>query len=187
MLYSNPSCILLHCYFNLLNHHLCTCRLTQPGGLLVIELGHPKDIFQGIFCSDTGFVDCWEISESGNVDFANEQVEDGKEEEGRDEEIHIAEEDRVLVEYGREGDAFDVGTQILERTVGFSLFNSDGDLISSKVSTVPQRQFTLQEMEMISQNAGWSIKSIFGDLNMEIGLYDDEAYRMVLVLSRNPS
>jgi SAM-dependent methyltransferase len=47
----------------------------KPGGILVIELGHPRDIYQGTFCTD-GFVNVWEIGESGDVDFADELPED---------------------------------------------------------------------------------------------------------------
>jgi hypothetical protein len=57
----------------------------RPGGLLVLELPHPDELFGGSMLSDEAFVDCWAHEEGDS---------------------------RVFVEYGREGDEFDLVTQV---------------------------------------------------------------------------
>ena len=162
----------------------------RPGGTLLVELGHPREIFQGSFCSD-GYVECWEVSESGEVDFAedidieeSESLELEEEDEAgmmvEDKEAEL----RVMVEYGREGDRFEVDRQVLHRTVGLSLFDTAGMLASSTVEVVEQRQFTLQEMDMIAGLSGWKVSKVFGDFDSEISLDAEDAYRMVLLMEK---
>lgn len=91
---------------------------------------------------------------------------------------------RVLVEYGREGDAFDPGTQVLGRTVGLSLFDPEGNLVSSATEVVPQRQFGLQEVDLLARAAGFRVASVHGDVDLGVGLEAEGAYRMVVCLLR---
>lgn len=58
----------------------------RPGGLLVLELPHPEELFSGSYYSPDAFVDAWDAS---------------------------AGDKSVLVEWGREGDEFDSQTQVL--------------------------------------------------------------------------
>lgn len=162
-------------------HNIAEC--VKVGGVLVVELGHPRDIFQGSFCSD-GFVECWEVSESGEVDFAEDES-DSEDDDQNEDPSPAKDELRVMVEYGREGDCFDVDRQILHRTVGMSLFDPDATLLSSNVETVQQRQFTLQEMDLLAKATGWEVASVWGDLSFDVPLDADEAYRMVVILKRN--
>ena len=177
----------------------------RPGGILLIELGNPRDIYQGAFCMD-GFLNVWEIGESGDVDFAEDFGEensnergdtgtdgydneyDADEGDGEDEndEMRDVEEMRVMVEYGREGDHFDVERGILSRTTGFSLFDVEGELVSSSVSVVDQRQFTLQELDLLARLSGWRLLSegVYGDFDFDVSLGDDAADRMIVVLRR---
>jgi SAM-dependent methyltransferase len=111
--------------------------------------------------------------ERNDVDVDEEEEEEGQALVGK----------RVLVEYGREGDAFDPGTQILRRTVGLSLFEGS-ELASSVVETVPQRQFTLQEIDLLAKATGWEVAATYGDLDASVGLLDERAYRLVVVLKR---
>lgn len=155
----------------------------KDGGILVLELGHPRDIFQGNFCSD-GFVECWEVSASGHVEFADEYSEnepqdarDAWDQDGLDE-------DRVLVEYGREGDPFDISTQVLQRTVGMSLFHADGTMASTTVHNVAQRQFTLQEIHILAQTSGFKVCKVLGDFDSSILIDSDDAHRMLVVLRK---
>lgn len=46
--------------------------------------------------------------------------------------------------------------QVLHRTVGLSLYVGD-DLVSSEVETVPQRQFTLQEVDLLARVTGFEV------------------------------
>ena len=185
----------------------------KPGGILVIELGSPRDIYQGAFCMG-GFLNAWEIGESGDVDFADdfEEYEDDEDEE--DEEDDEDDEDeqnddvpgetedaedvddigdglikgelRVMVEYGREGDRFDVERGVLSRTTGFSLFDTEGELVSSSVSVVEQRQFTLPELDLLARLSGWRLlpDGVFGDFDFDVSMHDETADRMIAVLRR---
>ena len=168
----------------------------KPGGLLILELGHPRDIFQGSFCSD-GFVECWEVGEDGDVDFAESLTlsEDEDEDHDDDDEQQQEEEEeeeeelsgmRVMVEYGREGDRFDIDRQVLHRTVGMSLFDADGSLLSSTVETVEQRQFTLQELDLLARASGWHLcQPVYGDLDVGVPLDDEESHRMTVILQKS--
>lgn len=180
-----------------------TCRVIRPQGLLVIELSHPSELFDGSFLSPDGFVDCWEVDERGNAEFSerassttgNEDDDESSLADKNEEDIDDEEDDdidfeselegkRVLVEYGRFGDAFDPETQILSRTVGLSLFDEEGTLLHSGVESVEQRQFTYQEIELLAMQSGWNVVGVYGDLNAEVELFDEEAYRMVIVLQK---
>lgn len=162
-------------------HNIAEC--VKVGGVLVVELGHPRDIFQGRFCSD-GFVECWEVSESGEVDFAEEDDNDREDDDQTEDQLAVGDELRVMVEYGREGDCFDVDRQVLHRTVGMSLFDADATLLSSNVETVQQRQFTLQEIDLLAKATGWEVTGVWGDLSFDVPLDADEAYRMVVILKK---
>ena len=125
---------------------------------------------------------------------------EGKEEEFEDDDEDLDNEDdaendenkankdglrRVLVEYGREGDDFDPATQVLQRTVGLSLFSKEGELVSSDVSVVAQRQFSLQEIDLLARATGkWVVKGVYGDLDVDVPLDGEDSYRMVVVLQR---
>ena len=90
-----------------------------------------------------------------------------------------------MVEYGREGDRFDVDRQVLHRTVGMSLFDVDGSLLSSTVETVEQRQFTLQEVDLLAKASGWHVcQPVYGDLDLHIPLDDEESHRMTVILQK---
>ena len=186
-------------------------RAVRPGGLLVLELSHPGELFGGSFLTPEDFVDCWEATESGVVEFAERlespapAVSDSDDEdtdgtasaastapppsdetssEEEEEEEEGPPERRVLAEYGREGDDFDVGTQVLRRTVGLSLFDPEGQLLSSSVKVVPQRQFSLQEVDLLARATGWKVVATHGDLDAGVALQAEGAYRMVVVLKR---
>ena len=49
--------------------------------------------------------------------------------------------------------------QILHRTVGLSVYNGD-DLASSEVEVVPQRQFTLQEVDLLARASGFEVGGV---------------------------
>jgi SAM-dependent methyltransferase len=196
-------------------------EVVRPGGILILELSHPGELFGGSFLDPLDFVDCWEVSEDGDVEFAEKRSSNfqhgdemdpeqqaAAENEGKEEELDDDDDEddkgndeysenfyknsklgdgvrRVLVEYGREGDDFDPATQILERTVGFSLFSKEGELVSSDVSVVPQRQFSLQEVDLLARASGkWVVKAVYGNLDVNCPLDGEDAYRMVVVLQR---
>jgi len=206
-------------------------EVVRPGGLLILELSHPGELFGGSFLDPLDFVDCWEVSEDGEVEFAEKRTstfqhgdetdpeqQAAAESQGKEEDLFDDEEERsdgddeddnnnsklttpatdtsrnssggdglrrVLVEYGREGDDFDPATQILQRTVGLSFFSKDGELVSSDVSVVPQRQFSLQEIDLLARASGtWVVKAVYGNLDENCPLDGEDAYRMVVVLQK---
>ena len=67
--------------------------------------------------------------------------------------------------------------------VGLSVFDSDGSMVSSEVEVVPQRQFTLQEVDLLARAAGFEVVAVHGDVATDVPL--SEGYRMVLCLVRN--
>lgn len=176
-------------------------ELVRPGGILILELAHPYELWDGTFL-DGSFVHCWEVDEHGNAEFAETEKSsmdnDDDEDSGNDgneknenqfesEESIELDGKRVLVEYGRESDHFDTTKQVLHRTVGISLFSSDGELMYSNVDTILQRQFTLQEIDLIGRVSGWKLVSTFGDFSTDISLEHEDAYRLVAVLQRTAS
>lgn len=88
--------------------------------------------------NEADFVDCWEADEDACPLFNTPNVSS----QGR----------KVLVEYGRDGDEFDSAGQVLLRTVGLSVYDKDGEMVSSSVEVVPQRQFGLQVRRRSDQN-----------------------------------
>lgn len=133
-------------------------KAVRPGGLLVLELPHPSDLWGGYCLEDEQFVEAWDA-----------QSEDGSK--------------TVLVEWGREGDQFNLQEQVLHRTVGLSLYAGD-DLASSEVETVAQRQFTLQEVDLLARATGFEVVEVHGDFDAGICLEHEEAYRSVVCLRR---
>jgi hypothetical protein len=113
-------------------------------------------------------------------------ISDGENNGENNSEDEYRDEQRVMVEYGREGDHFDVETGVLERTVGFSLFQG-GELLSSSVSIAKQRQFTLQELDLLAELTGWTMlqDSVFGDFDSGVSLEDDDADRMICIFIKS--
>lgn len=57
-------------------------------------------------------------------------------------------------------------------------------LASSEVEVVPQRQFTLQEVELLGTAVGLQVVEVHGDFDAAVGLDHEEAYRSVVCLRR---
>jgi SAM-dependent methyltransferase len=148
----------LRCFRNL-------AAAVRPGGLLVVELAHPAELFSGALLAEEGPADAWEAEE-----LAAEVGPSGPR--------------RVLVEYGREADVFDPITQILRRTVGLSLFAPDGEMESSVVEVVPQRQFGAAELDLLARAAGFEVAALHGGLDAALAADDDEADTLVACLRR---
>lgn len=136
-------------------------RHLRPGGMLLLELAHPGDLFDGsLVISDEGG-EMWE------VESASRGV-------------------KLLVEWGAEGDDFDPATQILRRTVSVSRLEDGaaGELLHESV--VPQRAFTLQEIDLLGRLAGLALVGAYGDLDLGVGLGHEDAYRLVACLVKQP-
>lgn len=89
----------------------------------------------------------------------------------------------LLVEWGREGDYFDPITQVLERTVGFSMLGKDGAVLSSREDIVKQRLSTAVEIDALARASGLQVDGFYGSMDLAIPLdMEDEAFRMVVVM-----
>jgi len=136
-----------------------------PRGLVVLELEHPFDLFDGQLMDAHG--DAW------------------------DREIEGGNGAKVLVEWGREGDAFDVETQIVERTVGINVVDETGrpprDATSAFApveETVRCRVFTAPEIALLGKLAGLEVVATFGDMDETVPLTHEDANNMVIALRR---
>jgi len=88
---------------------------------------------------------------------------------------------KLIVEWGAEGDDFDPATQVLQRTVAVNKIEGGevGECVHE--STVEQRSYTLQELDLLGRLSGLVLKGSYGDLNLKVGLTHEDAYRLVAV------
>ena len=131
----------------------------RPGGVVILELEHPFDIFDGQLMDAQG--DAWDREVDGV---------------------------KVLVEWGREGDYFDVATHVVERTVGFNVVdpvtNQPAAGWTPIEETVRCRVFTAPEIELVGKLAGLRVVGKFGDVNLDTALDDEDAHNMIVVLKK---
>ena len=71
----------------------------------------------------------------------------------------------------------------MHRTCGLSVYRGN-DLANSAVEVVPQRQFTLQEVDLLARSCGLEVVEAHGDFDAAVGLEHDEAYRAVVCLRK---
>jgi len=136
----------------------------KPGGLFVVELEHPWDLFSGDLSEGVG--DAWDrVDEERGV--------------------------KVLVEWGRDGDEFDIETQVYERTVSFNLIELDGNentkpkVLKTVEEVVPCKIYTAPEFKALARAASLAHVGTFGDMSTTMALDDEEAHNMVLVFRRD--
>ena len=130
-----------------------------PGGIVVLELEHPYDLFDGTLTAAQG--DAWDREVDGV---------------------------KVLVEWGREGDFFDVATHVLERTVGFNVLDPETgkpvDHWEPIEETVKSRIFTAPEIDALARLAGLKMVATYGDMNVDTPLNSEDAHNMICVLKK---
>eukprot|EP00873_Tetraselmis_striata_P036882 jgi/Tetstr1/457146/TSEL_043796.t1 len=129
----------------------------RPGGLLVLELAHPYDLWDGTLAGSEEYSEVWDSDLGG----------------GR----------KLYIEWGREGDPFDGLTQVLERTVCATI-TADNQHERSMLEVIDMRQFSMQELVLMAQLAGLEVVDAYGEMNMAIAVDDDEAYRLVMCLRK---
>jgi SAM-dependent methyltransferase len=130
----------------------------KPGGLFIVEVEHPWDLFSGEIAQGAG--DAWDrVDEDGGV--------------------------KVYVEWGRDGDNFDIESQIYERTVSFSLVSlSDDEVIKIVQEVVPCKIFTAPELVALARAAGLDVAATYGDMDERVALDDENAHNMVMVFRK---
>jgi len=86
----------------------------------------------------------------------------------------------LRVRWGAEEDAFDPLTQVRQASVAF-----ETDQGQSITDVVPTREYTLQELKLLSTAAGFVDVNTYGALDPEFVAADDDelAYRLVVVLT----
>ena len=86
----------------------------------------------------------------------------------------------LRVRWGAEEDAFDPLTQVRQASVAFA--TDQGQLIRD---VVPTREYTLQELRLLADAAGFVDVATYGALDPEFVAADDDelAYRLVVVLT----
>jgi len=141
-------------------------RALRSGGLLLLELPHPGDLFDGTLLVGDGGREIWEVPMGGA---------------GRPEDSAAG--TKLMVEWGAEFDNFDPVTQVLDRTVSISVLKGE-EVVQGLEEVVPARQFTVQELELLADNVGLEVVTIYGDMAQGVGLSHEEAYRMVMVLRK---
>lgn len=146
-------------------------RNLKKGGIFVVELEHPWDLFSGDL--SRGESDAWD-----RVD-----AERGL---------------KVFVEWGREGDNFDIETQVYERTVTLTLMTHDpkdddesgapsvkGEVIKTVEEVVACKIFTAPEFVALAAAAGLTSVAVYGDMDTRMPLDDENAHNMVMVFRRD--
>ncbi|PNH08460.1 dTDP-3-amino-3,4,6-trideoxy-alpha-D-glucopyranose [Tetrabaena socialis] len=125
----------------------------RPGGLLVLEMAHPGDLFDGTLIIGESGKEVWEVPYNG---------------------------DKVFVEWGAEYDNFDPVTQIIFRTVTINVLRGD-NVVDSVEEVVPYRQFTVRELELLAGMTGFETSALYGEMRLGVDLEHEDAYRMVAV------
>lgn len=128
----------------------------RPGGLFLVELAHPGDLFDGSLIVGDGGKEMWEAQFKGN---------------------------KLLVEWGADFDNFDPRTQILYRTVALNVLKGE-EVLQSLEEVVAYRQYTVRELELIAEMTGFSVEALYGEMDLAVAVDDEEAYRMVAVLRK---
>lgn len=137
-------------------------NVLDEGGILVLELPHPRETFTMVECTKNG----WEVpleDENGQETGALEII------------------------WGDDDDDFDEIKQIRQFTVAMNLKgveNNNADDQSVR-EIVPMRLFTTQEIDALARIAGFQVTSLHGALADGVDVNDeDEAFRLVCVLQK---
>eukprot|EP00879_Flechtneria_rotunda_P020693 GHRR01021778.1.p2 GENE.GHRR01021778.1~~GHRR01021778.1.p2 ORF type:complete len:166 (+),score=42.54 GHRR01021778.1:1026-1523(+) len=129
----------------------------RPGGLFILEVAHPGDLFDGsLLLQDTG-AEMWEVDRPGR---------------------------KLMVVWGTDMDNFDLETQVLQRTVSIHTMRNEQMDQCLLEEVVPYRQFTAQEIDLLATIAGMEVVGIYGDLNLQVSLTHEDAFRMVMCLRK---
>ncbi|GLC72177.1 hypothetical protein PLESTF_001215300 [Pleodorina starrii] len=132
-------------------------RHLAPGGLFVLELAHPGDLFDGTLITGESGKEVWE-----------RPFGDG---------------DKVFVEWGDSLDNFDPVTQIVYRTVTISVFRGE-EVVDAVDEVIAQRQYTVRELELLAGMTGFETRALYGEMRMGVDLEHEDAYRMVAVYKK---
>lgn len=147
----------------------CISQSLRSGGLLLLELAHPGDLFDGTFVIGDCGKDMWEVPLSPPSGSSQSSVEW-----------------KLMVEWGAEFDEFDSVTQVVNRTVSVTTFCGE-KVVHSLEEVVPQRQYTVQEIKLLGSIHGLELDTehgLYGEMDLKADLKADDAYRMIAILKK---
>jgi len=150
---------------DVLNTFSSVGSVVKKGGTLILELPHPRELFQLMECTQNG----WEIPLAG-------------EGEGEEEEEDAGE---LKIIWGDTDDEFDPISQIRQFTVSLTLYGTQNNIMQEVKEVVPMRLFTTQEIEALAvASQSWSLEKLYGALDPEEVDVNDEdaAFRLICVL-----
>lgn len=135
-------------------------RALNPDGTLIVELPHPNELFNVVDSTTNS----WEVP----------LEDDGGKEYGQ-----------LQVVWGAEDDDIDLIKQVRQNTVVLNLEGVEDAEKQGVRGTVPLKLFTAQEMELFARCSGFEVAAMYGALNEEVGVNDeDTAYRLVCILRK---
>jgi SAM-dependent methyltransferase len=140
----------------------CT-RLLSGRGVLLVELDHPRDLFNGSTAHAA------RPDAAGGVDGWMAPVWS----------VGVPGGGSMQVQWGAPGDAFDAIRQTLQRTVVVTT-RTPGALDAVHTSSVPVRLFTCPELALLGARAGLEVAAVYGGLDGSDGGAPD-AKRLVVV------
>lgn len=149
------NCDVLQCFRSIHN-------VLKPGGTLIIELPHPREVFKMGECTRNG----WEVpldDDEGN------------------------EAGMLQIIWGDDGDEFDPIGQVRRFTISMKVTGADEsiDEIQSVKEIVPMRLFTAQEVDALARCSDLEVVAQYGALEEGIDVGSEEfAYRLVSVLRK---
>merc|ERR1712166_838153 len=100
-----------------------------------------------------------------------------------DREVYGDSDTKVLVEWGREGDTFDVETHVVERTVGINVVNEKRlpkNGFQPIEETVRCKIFTAPEVHLLAKLAGLKVVTTYGDMDVDVPLMHEDAHNMIV-------
>ena len=135
-------------------------KALNPGGTLILELPHPRETFSMVECTRNG----WEVPLEDDAGDAYGELQ---------------------IVWGDENDTFDPITQVRQFSVSMEI-KSDLPVsgLKSVKEIVPIRLFTSQEICALATSCHFKIVAMFGALDEEVSVNDDEAFRLVCVLQK---
>ncbi|GKY92961.1 hypothetical protein MPSEU_000264900 [Mayamaea pseudoterrestris] len=169
----------------------CIHQALRPGGTLILELPHPRELF--------GMVDCtrneWTVPLSGEYDEDDNDDDEEEEEEDNASDSSDDDKDEYQIIWGDEDDEFDPIRQVRQATVNVQRKNGGGNMESNLANDhnlpssirqiVPLRLFTAQEIDLFARCTGFSVAAMHGALQDDVTIdNDEEAFRLVCVLRK---
>ena len=173
-------------------------QLLHKGGLLILEVNHPKELFHLIECTKN----TWNIplQDSHGLDYGSIQVVWGDTRKDSMDPIQQVRNMTLSIEWKKEEGTITVNKRNKmtrtshKSTQGFGTKmkkdSKEQKQVDEKKRTtsvhdiVPMRSFTMQEIHLLSKITGFHIVGTYGALDEELDIQHEDAFRMVCVLRK---